>query len=116
MIPYRFRRCAIKQYMPAKPVKYGHKVWCLANSKSRYVYDLQVYTGRKGQTHEKDLGLRVVKALVCDVKGLEYVVVIDRFFTSPKLFDELWKQGVLTIGTILPNRAGMPPHLGNTLV
>jgi len=66
--------------MKNKPVKYGIKVWCMANSKSRYVYDLQVYTGKKGVKAEKDLGLKVVTTLVSDLKGLGHVVVTDRFF------------------------------------
>lgn len=111
MIPYRGRRCNIKQYMRNKPIKYGIKVWCCATSKSRFVYDLQVYTGRKGKKAEKDLGLKVVKALVADLKGLGHVVVTNRFFTSPKLFDELLQEGFLATGTIMPKRTGMPPHL-----
>lgn len=45
VIPYHGRRCSIKQYMKNKHVKYGIKVRCLAKSKSRYVYNLHVYTG-----------------------------------------------------------------------
>jgi len=97
--------------MKNKPVKYGIKVWCCANSKSRYVYDLEVYTGRKGAKSEKDLGRRVVLNLVRDLKGLGHVVVTDRFFTSPSLFDDLLRQGFLATGTVMPNRLGMPPNL-----
>jgi len=85
----------------------------MANSKSRYVYDLQVYTGRKGVKAEKDLGRKVVKALVCDLKGLGHVVVIDWFFTSPQLFDDLLKWGFLATGTVMPKRVGMPPNLAS---
>ena len=35
MIPYKGRYCNIWQYMKAKPVKFGVKVWALANSESR---------------------------------------------------------------------------------
>lgn len=111
MIPYRGRRCSIKQYMRNKPIKYDIKVWCMANSKSRYVYNLEVYTGRKGKKAEKDLGLKVVKALVSDLKGLGHIVVTDRFFTSPKLFDQLLQDGFLATGTVMPNHSGMPPNL-----
>jgi len=97
--------------MKNKPVKYGIKVWCYATSRSRYVYNLQVYTGRKGEKTEKDLGRKVVKAVVSDLKGLGHVVVTDRFFTSPQLFDDLLKDGFLATGTVMPNRVGMPPNL-----
>lgn len=36
MIPYKGRFCNIRQYMKSKPVKFGVKVWALANSESRY--------------------------------------------------------------------------------
>ena len=36
MIPYKGRFCNICQYMKSKPVKFGVKVWALANSESRY--------------------------------------------------------------------------------
>jgi hypothetical protein len=36
MVPYKGRFCNIKQYMKAKPVKFGIKVWALASSQSRY--------------------------------------------------------------------------------
>jgi len=111
MIPYLGRRCNIKQYMKNKPVKYIIKIWCLANNKFRYVYDLQVYTGKKDEKREKDLGLKVVVGLVSDLKGLGHVVVIDRFFSSPWLFDLLLQQGFSATGTVMPKRRGMPPNL-----
>lgn len=75
-----------------------------------------MYTGRKGLTKEKDLGLKVVKALVSDLSGLGHVVVTDRFFTSPHLFDDLLKLGFLATRTIMPNRAEMPPQFGSLLL
>jgi len=36
MIAYKGRFCNIRQYMKSKPVKFGVKVWALANSQSRY--------------------------------------------------------------------------------
>lgn len=37
IIPYKGRFCNIRQYMKSKPVKFGVKVWALANAESRYV-------------------------------------------------------------------------------
>ena len=36
MILYKGRFCNIREYMKSKPVKFGVKVWALANSESRY--------------------------------------------------------------------------------
>ena len=35
MVPYKGRYCNIRQYMKSKPVKFGVKIWALANSSSR---------------------------------------------------------------------------------
>ena len=111
MVPYKGRRCDIKQYMKDKPVKYGIKIWCCASSKSRYVYNLMVYEGRKNQQPEKDLGSKVVLKLVADLVCLGHVVVTDRFFTSPHLADALLSLGTWLTGTVKPNRLGMSNHL-----
>ena len=54
-------RSSIRQYMPLKPTKRGYKVWVRADSKSGYVYQFEIYTGKdeSGVT----LGLDVQSAL-----------------------------------------------------
>ena len=111
MVPYRGRRCNIKQYMKAKPVKYGMKVWCCASNKSRYVYNLIVYEGCKNQKSKRDLGTSVVLKLVKDLMHQRHVVVIDRFFSSPCLADALLSLETWFTGTVMHNRVGMPRHL-----
>jgi len=115
MVPYRGRRCDIKQYMKNKPVKYGIKVWFCASSKFRYVCNLIVYEGRKNQKSEKDLGLKVVLQLVDDLTQLGHVVVTDRFFISPQLADALLSLETSFTGTVKHNRVGMPSHLAQYL-
>ena len=39
-------RSSIRQYMPLKPTKRGYKVWVRADSKSGYVYQFDIYTGK----------------------------------------------------------------------
>ena len=46
MIKFR-GRLAFRQYLPAKPVKYGIKVWMRADPTNGYTNDFQVYTGRE---------------------------------------------------------------------
>ena len=43
MIRYKGLYCPIRQYMPKKPEKWGVKLWVLADSVSKYVYDFEVY-------------------------------------------------------------------------
>ena len=39
-------RLSFLQYMPKKPTKWGIKVWVCSESKSGYIYNFHVYTGR----------------------------------------------------------------------
>ena len=58
-------RSGMQQYMPLKPVKFGLKLWVLADSLNGYKYDFDTYTGKKGEhLHEQGLGYTVVMKLV----------------------------------------------------
>ena len=48
MVAFR-GRLGFKQYMPAKPTKFGIKVWERADSTNGYVDKIEVYTGRAGE-------------------------------------------------------------------
>ena len=45
MIAFR-ERLGFRQYMPAKPTKYGIKVWVHADSRSGFVNEFDVYVGK----------------------------------------------------------------------
>ena len=36
--------------MPLKPINHGIKLWCLANSHSKYVLNLKIYVGADNET------------------------------------------------------------------
>ena len=57
-------RSGMRQHMPAKPVKFGLKLWVLADALNAYTYDFDIYTG-KGKEHigENGLGYSVVMNL-----------------------------------------------------
>lgn len=44
MIPFK-GRSSLRQYMPMKPIKRGYKVWCIADAKTGYVLNFEIYTG-----------------------------------------------------------------------
>lgn len=46
MIGFR-GRLSFSQYMPAKPTKYGIKVWMAADSSNGYVLNFDVYSGKE---------------------------------------------------------------------
>ena len=64
---------SLKQYMRDKPVKRGIKVWVRADSSNGYVCDFNVYTGKDGNSTEKNLGAKVVKKLSRELVGGNYI-------------------------------------------
>lgn len=51
------------------------------------------------------------KQLVGSIQGRGHVVVMDNFFTSIELFEELAKYGTYAIGTIRLNRTSLPSRV-----
>ena len=97
----------LKQYMPAKPVKRGIKVWCRADAHNGYLCEFQVYTGREEGVQDT-LGTRVVLALSHSLQGKRYHLYFDNLFTSVSLLSTLLSCGT----TLWDNPAvvqGVPP-------
>ena len=101
------------QYLPAKPTKWGIKVWVCSDAATGYVLSFSIYTG-------KDLNVSILpNGLVYDVvmrllenkfnKG--YSVFVDNFYTSPNLFLDLFNKGVPGTGTVRTNRKNFPSEL-----
>ena len=94
MIPFQ-GRSSLKQYLPAKPVKRGIKVWCRADSHNGYMCEFQVYTGRQQSGgREVNIGGRVVLDLARRLEGKNYHLYFDNFFTSVTLLSNLLSRGV----------------------
>ncbi len=104
-------RSSMKQYMPKKPTKRGIKVWVLADSSNGYFSRLQVYTGKKGNTTEHNLGSRVVKDLTQDFQHKYHHVFFDNFFNSKQLLCDLEALGLYGCGTARKDRKHFPTDL-----
>ena len=89
---------SLKQYMPAKPVKRGIKVWCRADAHNGYLCQFEVYTGRSEGVQDS-LGKRVVLGLSQKLEGLRYHLYFDNFFTSVSLLSSLLDKGLYACGT-----------------
>jgi hypothetical protein len=116
MVSFR-GRLAFKQYMPAKPIKWGIKIWELADSHNGYVLNLQVYTGKPGggiaDAGRLDVGLghRVVDILTQPFQNHYHHVYIDNFFNSVDLLEDLERNGTYACGTVRLNRLGLPDRI-----
>ena len=107
-------RLGFRQYMPAKPIKWGIKVWALCESATGYMVRYQIYTGKEGD-QEHGLSHRVVKDLVKPFYGTYPEIYMDNFYTSPALLEDLYSHEVYACGTVssdLPKRTTLLMQYG----
>ena len=103
MVPY-FGRHGAKQYIYGKPIKFGYKLWATPLG---YYIQFRPYAGKDTIFQEYtdiDLGLGeyVVAHLaenLPEVENSNYYVMMDNFFTSPKLLRYLKSKGIAATGT-----------------
>ena len=90
MIPYK-GRIYFKQYIPSKRARFGIKAFVMAESKSGYVSEIQIYTGaRLNDEREVDLSGRVVRELMQHYHGVGYDLYTDNYYTKVPLLEELY--------------------------
>ena len=87
MIAYKGRLSYI-QYLPAKPIKCGVKLWMRCDSESAYLHEYDVYLG-KSQNSQYGLAYDVVTKLCESIAGHNHHVYCDNYFTSVPLLKEL---------------------------
>lgn len=103
-------RCVLKQFMPLKPIKRGYKVWCLADSTTGFIIAFIVYTGKEEIILNSTLGERVVLNFSSNIKPGS-IVVVDNFFTSYSLLDNLLQRNIYACGTVRSTSKGLPPFM-----
>ena len=100
-------RLSFKVYMKNKPVKYGIKSYILADSKTHYCWNLDLFHRVKKTLKETVQGLLTQKCL-----HLWHTLYMDNFYNSVDLSETLLAQGVHTVGTLRNNR-GKPSTIRN---
>jgi len=102
-------RSSLRQYMPLKPTKRGYKVWIRADSKSGYVYQFEVYTGKEDSgAGGVGLGERVVKALTESLQFTNTHVTFDNFFSSWRYWITCVQKNIFATCTVRSNRCNLP--------
>jgi hypothetical protein len=98
-------RHRIKQYMRAKIIKWGYKIWKLCDANTAYVLDLDIYTGKNSR---KSLPYEVVFHLMEGYLDKQHIVVMDNYFTSVPLFLDLLARSTYACGTVRSDRKYLP--------
>lgn len=97
--------------MPNKPVKRGFKIWARCDSNSGYLYEYEIYTGKKDNETEFGLGASVVNSLckaLVEEKIENIHVAFDNFFSSTELMQRLFEQNIYSTATVRSNRTNLP--------
>ena len=104
-------RSFMKQYMPAKPVKWGFKVWTVAEADTGYVSGYDIYTGRRAVPSQHGLGYDVVMQLTEVYQYQRRHLYFDNFFSSVQLLRDLERRMTYACATVRSNRKGLPPAI-----
>ena len=98
----------MKQYLPAKPIKWSFKVWTIAEAATGYVCGFQVYVGKRAAPSRNGLGYDVVMELSEMYQYQRRHLYFDNFFSSIKLLRDLEVRQTYACATVRSNRAGLP--------
>ncbi|XP_050310858.1 piggyBac transposable element-derived protein 4-like [Anthonomus grandis grandis] len=103
LVPFR-GRCGFGMYIPGKPAKYGLKVQILADSKTHYMLNAEVYTGAQiGDRAPKEKRFsnpsEVVLRLTKHRMGTNRNVTADNWYSSIEIINELLNNKLTYVGT-----------------
>lgn len=85
MVKYKDKYCPIRQYIHAKPIKWGIEVWCVIDSYNKFVYRFTPYCGASSGMGPKiswkgepQLANDVVKQLFDMLGGKGHCVILGK--------------------------------------
>lgn len=110
-------RCKFRMYLKSKPDKYGLKMQCLVDTKTHYLLNSFIYSGKDThKTNPRKLAIPTldVLALIPPISGTNRNVTADNWFSSVELIRELRKHNITYVGTLKKNKREVPyefqPH------
>jgi hypothetical protein len=117
-------RLKFKVYNPAKPNKFGIKLYQVSESLSGYILGFDIYSGKTdftggspeefadlvGVNPEATVTTKLVVGLLarCGLLDEGRHVYMDNYYTSPELFTELDVRNTYACGTVRKNRRDVP--------
>ena len=111
IVASRHKFSGIRQFIKDKPIRFGLKLWVVADTKTGYTYDFFVYLGKKRTEivdRVKGLAYNVVFTLLQSLLNQGYRIFVDSFYTTLSLATDLLKQSSYLIGAVKKNSSAMP--------
>lgn len=109
MIPWR-GRLGFRQYIKNKSHRYGVKLYKLCTPEG-YTYELEVYTGKKNQKKKLEHSKTVVLRLMTNLTEMGRIVIVDNYYTSLVLAEDLLSQKTFICGTLNKIRKHLPKQV-----
>ncbi|KAG5885267.1 hypothetical protein JTB14_025964 [Gonioctena quinquepunctata] len=117
LVPFR-GRCSFRMYIPNKPARYGIRIQILADSKTHYMCNAEVYTGKEinkqpkssKQFKEKSLShpTQVVMRITEPFYHSKCNLTADNWYTSIQAARMLKEKGLTFVGTMKKNKREIP--------
>jgi hypothetical protein len=107
-------RLSFRQYIPSKRSRFGIKFFMLVECESKLILNIIPYLGRNtswdAAFSKADFGVGgvAVLSLMKDLFNKYHRLVIDNWFGSPALAQELLRRQTYVLGTVRKSRKSMP--------
>lgn len=101
------------QYMPAKPAKFGIKIFWICDAANGYALAGEIYAGKEGNTITRGLAERVAKSLAIPFHNTGRTLTMDNYFTSLPLVDHFAANRLTVVGTLRANKPELPAAFKN---
>ncbi|CAG5133940.1 unnamed protein product [Candidula unifasciata] len=111
MVRFKGRIYFKQQYLPAKPTKWGFKLFVLTDAKTQYCLKLEIYTGKANNEGCVGTTSTLVKRLLDGYEFKGHILYCDSFYSSPALFQELKEMQIGACGTVSERRKHFPEML-----
>ena len=105
-------RLSCKQYIKIKPIKWGIKLFTVAESTSGYVLNIIPYMGKRIDTVYSKTTQTVLDVCKHNLNRGHHIF-LDNYYMSVELVRVLKESHTLACGTINSNRVGLPTHVRN---
>lgn len=102
-------RCAFRQHMPKKPVKFGIKMFALVDCQYPYTYNLEVYVGDNPGPYEvANRKLDIVVRMTDLIQGEYRTVTMSNWFTTLETAEVLFYKKITIVGAVRPDKKEVP--------